>query len=354
MKDVQFAIVGSGFWSRYQLAGWRELKNARCVAVYNRTRQKAEKFAAEFEIPAVYDDPAAMLQRENLDFVDVITDVDTHSRFVCLAAEHKLPVVCQKPLAPSLAVARAMANACHAAGVPLLVNENFRWQTPIRALHQELSSGVIGKIFRARVQFASSFPVFDNQPFLKQLDQFILTDVGTHILDVARFLFGEAESLYCRTTRVNAEIRGEDVATVMLGMTSEATVICELSYATRMERERFPETFAFVEGERGSIELGPDYWIRVTTASGTHARRCPPPRYAWADPAYEVVHASIVACQANLLAALRGDEPAETTAEDNLRTLRLVFAAYESAKTGRTVDLSQVESESLESAATTS
>jgi predicted dehydrogenase len=51
------------------------------------------------------------------------------------------------------------------------------------------------------------------------------------------------------------------------------------------------------------------------------------------------VHASIVSCQANLLAALRGEAQAETTAEDNLRTLRLVYAAYESARTRQTVSL---------------
>ena len=341
MKQLRFAILGTGFWARYQLAGWYEVGNCRCVAVYNRTRTKAEKLAAEFGIPAVYDDAHTLLEREQLDFVDVITDVDTHARFVRLSAAHKLPVVCQKPLAPSLAEAEAMAAACRAAGVLLLVNENFRWQTPLRALRRELQSGVIGRVFRARVQYANSFPVFDNQPFLKQLDKFILTDMGTHILDVARFLFGEVASLYCRTARVNPEIRGEDVATVVLGMADGATVVCEISYATRMERERFPQTFVFVEGERGSMELAQDYWIRVTTESGTHVRRYPPPHHAWADPAYDVVHASIVSCQANLLAALRGDCRAETTAEDNLRTLRAVHQAYQSARINQVVSVIQ-------------
>jgi predicted dehydrogenase len=92
-----------------------------------------------------------------------------------------------------------------------------------------------------------------------------------------------------------------------------------------------------VEAESGSAELGPDYWIRVTTEDGTLARRHPPTRYAWADPAYEVIHASIVPCHANLLAALRGEGRAETTGEDNLRTLRLVFAAYESAAGRRSI-----------------
>ena len=43
-----------------------------------------------------------------------------------------------------------------------------------------------------------------------------------------------------------------------------------MSYASRVEHDRFPETYVLVEGERGSVELGPDYWIRVTTAQGTH------------------------------------------------------------------------------------
>ena len=71
------------------------------------------------------------------------------------------------------------------------------------------------------------------------------------------------------------------------------------------------------------------------------ARRVPPPRYAWADPAYDVVHASIVSCHADLLAALQGVKSAETTAEDNLKTLDLVFAAYESARTRQAVELTR-------------
>ena len=87
------------------------------------------------------------------------------------------------------------------------------------------------------------------------------------------------------------------------------------------------------------MELGPDYWIRVTTRDGTVARRCPPPRFQWADPAYDLVHASIVPCNANLLRALRGEGKAETTAADNLRTVRLVFGSYESARENRVVHL---------------
>lgn len=233
-----------------------------------------------------------------------------------------------------------MTAACREAGVALYVNENWRWQAPIRALKAVLDSGEIGRVFRASITMVSGFPVFQNQPFLRELEQFILTDIGSHVLDVARCLFGEAASLYCQTHRVHTDIRGEDVATVMLRTVHDATVTVEMGYAENfLERDRFPETFIFAEGSRGSAELAPDFWIRTTTAAGTHSRRVPPPRYAWADPAYDVVHSSIVPCQANILAAVRGESDCETTGEDNLRTVRLVFAAYESATTGNAIRL---------------
>jgi D-apiose dehydrogenase len=339
MTNLRFAIIGTGFWSQFQLAAWRELGGVECVALCNRTRDRAEDLARKFGIPAIYEDAREMLRREKLDFIDIITDVDTHGQFVRLAAEHRLPVICQKPMAPTLVEAAEMERACREARVPFLIHENWRWQTPLRELKKQLVTGRIGAVFRARIHFCSSFPVFDNQPFLKDLGQFILTDIGSHILDTARFLFGEAETLACQVHRIHQDIKGEDVATVMMKMEGGATLVCEMSYASRLEHERFPETYVYVEGEKGSIELGPDYWIRVTTADGTCARRHPPPRYLWAEPAYDLVQASIVPCNADLLLALQGKRNAETTGEDNLKTMRLVFAAYESARTNETVKL---------------
>lgn len=241
MKTLRFGMLGAGFWARFQLAAWREVDGVECVAIYNRTRPKAEALAQEFGVPAVYDDAAIMLRQEQLDFVDIITDVDTHSQFVHLAAEHKIPVICQKPMAPALEAAEQMVQVCHDTGTPFYIHENWRWQTPIRQLKRVLDEGRIGKPFRARLDMVSGFPVFINQPFFKDLEQFILTDMGSHILDVARFLFGEAQSLYCQTQRVHPDIKGEDVATVMMKM-QEVTVLCEMGYAENyLEKEAFPK-----------------------------------------------------------------------------------------------------------------
>lgn len=339
MGNLRFAIFGTGFWARFQLAGWKELDGLECIAVYNRTRSRAEALAQEFGIPAVYDSPQALLDSEQLDFVDIITDVGTHASLTEMAAKRDLSVVCQKPMATSLDDAQEMLDVCKAAGVQLLINENWRWQFPMRQLKRILNEGRIGRVFRARVHYCNSFPVFDNQPFLKELDQFILTDIGSHILDTARFLFGDATSLYCQTTRVHPDIKGEDVATVMMHMGERISVVCEMSYASRTEIEHFPQTYVYIEGDQGFLELGPDYTIRETTADGTWVRRFPPKHYPWADPAYDLVHSSIVDAQADLLKHLRGEKTAETTGDDNFKTVTLVHSAYESAKTGQVIFL---------------
>ncbi len=340
MKTLRFGFFGAGFWAPCQLAAWRELKGVECAAIYNRTGAKAEKLAAQFGIPAVYDDPREMLHWERLDFVDIATGNDTHEEFVLLAAKHRLPVICQKPMAPTLAACKRMVAACQRARVPFLIHENYRWQAPIRALRAALARGTIGTPFRARFDSISGFPDITMQPFLAELKQYIIADMGVHILDMARFVFGEAANVYCRTQRIHRNIKGEDVATIVLGMKSGATVSCQLALAENfVEKECFPETLVFVEGDKGTLELAPGHWLRVTTKDGTHARRHPPPRYAWADPAYDLSQAAIVPCHKNLLQAIRRRGRAETSAEDNLKTLRLAFAAYDSALSGRAINL---------------
>jgi predicted dehydrogenase len=330
------AVIGTGFWANFQIAAWQELEDVAITSLYNRTRNKAELVAKKFGIPAVYDDLAVLLEKERPDFVDIITDVGTHAAFTQIAAQHNVQVICQKPMESSVQQAEEMLQVCAANDVRLFIHENFRWQLPLRKLKAALDSGIIGKPFKARVSFCSAFPVFDNQQFLKALEHFILTDIGSHVLDVCRFLFGDVKSLYCLTQRINRQIKGEDVANVLMEMQSGLHCFAEMSYASVMEKEAFPQTFVFVEGERGSLHLTHDFQLKVITPTSTTASVVQPPLYAWADPDYAVVHASIVDCNRNILKGLNGGN-AETTGEDNFRTVQLVWAAYASAATGKTI-----------------
>jgi predicted dehydrogenase len=341
MADLQLAIAGAGFWAGYQVAAWKELPGVRCTAICDTDRDKAARLADRLSIPHVYTDVAAMLDEIRPDLLDVIAAVPSHRPLVQLAAGRGVAVICQKPMAESFDECVELVECCRRAGCFFAIHENWRWQAALRHVKQLLDEGRVGTPYRARIEMISGFDVFANQPALRQMDQFIISDMGCHLLDLARCYFGEADLVYCQTTRIRPEIRGEDVATVQLRMNQGRTAVAvNMAYAgTPLERECFPQTLVFIEGSEGSLEVTPDCWVRLTDATGTLSRRIAPPVYGWANPDYAVVHSSIVNCHANLLAAVRGEGRAETQGADNLRTMQLVDAAYRSAATGRTIDI---------------
>ena len=179
----------------------------------------------------------------------------------------------------------------------------------------------------------SGFDCWANQPALADLGQFILTDLGTHLLDTARACFGEASSLYCQTHRTLAPaVQGENVATIMLTMGKARTsVVVEMAYAkTPHERDSFPQTLAFIEGPLGSLELGSAYRLRVTTARGSRSpgtRRCV--TVGRSGLRYRPREHRAMPREPARRAARRRRR--RNHGEDNLKTLQLVFGAYYSA-----------------------
>lgn len=338
MKKLKLAIVGCGFWSAYQTAAWKELEDqVEIIALCDRDLHKAKQQAEKFGVKRIYHDAGELLKNENFDFVDIITDVDSHAPLVKLFADYGKHVICQKPMAPGYGIAEDMVQHCRRRNVRFYIHENFRWQHPVRALKKLLQEGMIGKPFKANLKFCSSFPVFENQPFLAELEQFILTDVGTHILDLARFFFDEVASIYCQTHRINPEIKGEDVANVFLKHEGGVHCYAEMSYASILENEAFPQTFILIEGDQGSLYLGPGYQIHCTLRNQTTILDATPPVFDWSHPDYALIHSSVFACNRNILEDMLGRGKAETTGQDNLKTLKLVFDAYESAATNRVI-----------------
>ncbi|MBW7884744.1 MAG: Gfo/Idh/MocA family oxidoreductase [Caldilineaceae bacterium] len=340
MANLRLAVFGTGFWSLYQIPAWYEVGGVEIVACYNRTVSRAENVAKRFGIPRVYGDPEELFRNETLDLVDIITEVPAHEPLVLLAAKYKVPVICQKPMAASYESAQRMVNACEEAGIPFFVHENYRWQAPVRAAKKLVEEGHIGRLFRGRFEFRHELPEFawQNQPLLKQLERLVLADQGSHQFDLARFFFGEAQSIYAQHLRVREDIAGEDVASALLKM-GNALVNVNISFVSKTQEERFPETTFYLEGDQGTLELRTDFWVHMTTAAGTLIKRYAPPRYTWADPAYDVNHASMVPLHENFLRALRTGEPPENTGADNLKTMRLVYAAYESAAENRVIQI---------------
>ena len=292
-----------------------------------------------FGISKRYANAREMLQTEKPGFIDIATTVSSHLELVLLAAELKIPVICQKPFAKNLNDAKAMVQACETTSVPLMVHENFRWQSAIMKVKEVLQSGLIGKAFWGRISFRSAYDVFSGQPYLAKGERFIVEDLGIHALDVARFLLGDAKNVSARTTRVNPNIKGEDVATMLLDHGDGRTSVVDCSYASRRENEAFPETLIEIEGSLGSLQLSQGYKLSVTTGEGTTHRDVSPPLLPWATKPWHNIQESVALIQQHWVDCLKsGNEPA-TSGRENIKTFALVEAVYESAKTGKSVNL---------------
>jgi predicted dehydrogenase len=185
----------------------------------------------------------------------------------------------------------------------------------------------------------TAYPVFETQPFLADLEHFALTDQGSHQFDVLRYLFGEVDTIYCEKQTVNPNINGEDVATSVLKMKSGVVCIQKISFSSPLEHEIFPQTLLLIEGDKGSIRLNPDFRISITTSKGTIKELVPMHSYPWQTSRLKPEPPSIVDINLNILNDMLGKGKAENTGEDNFETVKLVWAAYKSANTGKVIKM---------------
>lgn len=337
-KKLKFAVFGTGWWSNFQIPAWLEIGNLELAALYNRTFSKAQKAAEKYGISRVFDDPEELLKNVELDFVDIIAEAPAHADLVKLAAKYKKPVVCQKPMAHDYHICLEMLDVCRKNDVPLYINENYRWQPPVRTLKRLIEEGSIGRPYRVEMQFSTGGPEqLENQPFLKTLRHFALFDMGSHIFDVARFLFGEPDRLYCQAVRTVDWIAGDDVFAATL---TYKDMLCSCLITD------YCATKVYVEGTKGAIELRPDNSMNIVTKHGTRPVECMKQETCdWLSKEDikilgSDVAQSIIDCQRNILGSLRYGTLAETRAEDNIKTTRLMFAGVQSVLTGKPVEIS--------------
>ena len=339
MAELNGALIGCGFFAINQMHAWNDVSGAKIVAICDRDPERLKIVGDQFGIERRYTDAEALFADGGIDFVDIATTVSSHRALVELAAAHKVPAICQKPFAKTLDDAKAMVKVCDEAGVPLMVHENFRWQTPIQAVRKALDSGVIGTPFWGRFSFRSGFDVFAGQPYLAEGERFIIEDLGIHTLDIARFILGDVDSLVARTKRVNPKIKGEDVATILMDHENGATSIVDVSYATKLETDPFPETLIELDGTEGSIRLYQGYRLEVITSSGTTVSDVSPKLLSWASRPWHNIQESVFAIQQHWVDKLASNEETSTSGADNLKTFALVEAAYDSAANGNRIDI---------------
>ena len=334
---VRGAVIGCGFFAQNHLHAWNDIADVRLVAVCDKDAAKAKAAAETFRVPAWYDNAEEMFASQKLDFVDIATTMPTHRALVELAARHRVPTIVQKPFAPTWDDCVAMVGACNAAGVPLMVHENFRFQAPLMAVRRVLEAGEIGTPYFGRVSFRTGYDIIAGQPYLAREEKFIILDLGIHVLDMARVYFGEAETVYAQTQQIRPNIVAEDMATMMLRHRSGATSIVDCSYSSQISPEPFPQTLVHIEGTRGSVQLHLGYRMSVLSDGVTREEMVDSPLLSWTSQPWHTAQESVLNTQRHWVECLRTGRTPQTSGADNLRTYALVDAAYRSAAERRAV-----------------
>lgn len=336
-SPLRGVLIGAGFFAAFQAEAWRRVDGARLTAVADLDRDRAETFARRWEIPRVYTDPAAMLAAERPDFVDIATRPETHRALVALAAAHGAHVICQKPLAPTWDDCLAMIESCHAAGVRLLVHENWRWQPWYRELRRLLEAGAFGTPhylgFVMRTADGRGPAPYPVQPYFRDMERFLLQETVVHFLDTFRYLLGEFASLSCRTARLNPVVRGEDACLLQVDFISGALGLIDANRISGPDPSPVTIGTLRLEGDRAMARLDGDGRLWLTeygSAEREHA-------FPTSNEGYK--GDSVRALQQHLVDCLRAGTPAEPEAQAYLPTLAAVFAAYQSAETGCPVTL---------------
>lgn len=334
------ALIGCGFFAQNQLHAWRDIQGVDIVALCDTDSVRLDTTANAFNVLRTYSDAAEMFAEGGFDFVDIATTVGSHRLLVEMAAKAGVHIICQKPFANNMDDALAMVQAAQAADKTLMVHENFRWQSPIQAALNVVKSGEIGDPFFCRVSFRSGYDVFSGQPYLAEGERFIIEDLGIHILDIARAFVGDVEQITATTRRVNPNIKGEDVATMLLQHASGATSVVDCSYATQRVPETFPQSLLEIDGTRGTLRLDAGYQLSVHTNSEVR-RDVSPMLLPWAEKPWHNIQESVLSIQQHFVDCVaKGIEP-DTSGADNLKTLALVESAYISAQRQCTINLSE-------------
>ncbi len=318
-------LAGAGWVTAHHLDAWAALRNrATIVAIADPSRSAAESRAVQYGIPAVYDSVEALLDAEQLDAIDVAAPREAHAPICRMAAAKGLPILCQKPLAPSLAEAETLVNDIRGRA-RMMVHENWRFRPHYRQIHAWIGAGRVGEIRTVMMTLLSSgllpdasgtLPALVRQPMLATLERMLLMEVMIHHVDTLRFLFGPLQLQSSRLGKNCAQIRGEDRATLFLRGANGAAISLIGDFMAHGHPVAQYDGLEIL-GTSGAISLQRDQ-LSLTGAQNENFKLDLRANYS----------ASYRAVFMHFLDRLRDGAPFETAPEDNLETLRIVESAY--------------------------
>ena len=337
---IKVAAIGTGYFSQYHYDAWTRVPGASLEAACTRSNaDRLNEVARRYGVRRTYLDAARMLDEVKPDLVDVITTPESHLQFVELAAQRRIPVICQKPLAPTYEAARQIVAVAEAAGSLLVVHENWRFKPWFREVRRLIDAGRIGRVhsiaFRMRPGDGQGPQAYlARQPYFQAMPRFLIHETGIHIIDVFRYLAGEVTGVFARLRRLNPHIAGEDAGYVVFDFVDASGLLDGNRLADFPARNtRLTMGVLLVEGPLGTIRLDGDGRLWIKPHGGDEAAHT----YRWEERGYsgDCVHA----LQCHVVAHLRDGTPVENTGREYLRNVEVEHAVYRSSDEGRWIDL---------------
>ena len=332
---LRVAVAGSGYFSRFHYDAWSRLERAELVGLATLDRPAGEAMAAEFGVPQVFDDVAAMLDAAQPDLLDIATPPATHQALVGLAAARGIAVVCQKPLAPTTAEAEALVAVAESAGIPLIVHENFRFMPWFREAARLVAEDRLGALhsvhFRMRPGDGQGPDAYlDRQPYFQQMERFLIHETGIHFIDVFRALMGEVTAVSARLRRINPAIAGEDAGVVVFEFAGGALGVLDGNRLNDHVADNCRLTMGemHLEGEAGVLRLdgfGRLWWKPHGGPETEHV-------YTWEPTGFG--GDCVYALQQHVIAHLLDGAPAVNGGRGYLVNIRIEEAVYESNAAG--------------------
>lgn len=325
VRPLRIGLIGAGWVTQHHLAGWQQhASRARVVSIADPNTTQAQARASAFGIDQVFASAEQMLAQSDLDAVDVAAPRETHAALVRLAAQHGLPVLCQKPLAPTYEEACALVAETQD-HTRLMVHENWRFRPYYRQISRWLHEQRIGPVVQVHMSLLTSgliadaqgrYATLDRQPFMATLQRALVMEVLIHHIDTLRFLLGDLRLVHARLGQGCTAMAGEDRASIIFESASGATVCLLSNLRVWGEPQAKPDELLLI-GERGCIRLSGD----TLRCEGDR-----PEQLSYDLPAcYTESYAATIG---HFIDALGDGRPFETSPQDNLQTLRLVEDIY--------------------------
>jgi predicted dehydrogenase len=316
--------------------------DAAVVAVHDLDAERAAGFAAVNGAEVV---PGVAEVLERCDAVWVCTPTAAHRDVVEAALSRGCAVFCEKPLAPDLAGAEALAAAVAGSGVPAQVGLVLRFAPVFRALRDLLASGELGEPMTAIFRDDQYFPVQGVYGSTWRGDVAVagggcLIEHSIHDLDILRFALGEVTEVTGRTANFSGHEGVEDLATVSLQFASGASAQLVSVWHDILSRGSTRRVEVFCRSGMAWLDndfLGP---LHVQTTAGAEVRPCPPPGWvrdlALGDDDIGLAISAYVEADRAFLDAVAAGLAPEPSFDEAVVAHRLVDAAYRSSAAGGT------------------